>query len=182
MSLPVLCKKVSAIGSSFMRKWKLWLRTTHKFQTLPNFFFANLSKSKLQSRCGSNQSVASSILCSPEWEQFPSARSNSLSCQWGDCESDCDVDPQELVGVKDVLSSGANALVIKRRGVIQRKARKQKAKAIVQRRFLSRMVSKQTFNILANCLTLENGLRSMFRNTVLGQMLGVGQGFSYLWW
>ena len=116
-------------------------------------FFSNLSKFKFSEvEVGQiNQSrqaffAAQSESNSHQLDQIARAVNRDIVS-----ESDSDVDPQDLVGITDPLSSAAKALVIKRRVAIQRKARRLKAKAIAQRRFLSRKVSKRTSNILANC-------------------------------
>ena len=95
-------------------------------------FFSNLSKFKFSEvEVGQiNQSrqaffAAQSESNSHQLDQIPRAVNGDIVS-----ESDSDVDPQDLVGITDPLSSAAKALVIKRRVAIQRKARRLKAKAI----------------------------------------------------
>ena len=95
-------------------------------------FFSNLSKFKFSEvEVGQiNQSrqaffAAQSESNSHQLDQIARAVNGDIVS-----ESDSDVDPQDLAGITDPLSSAAKALVIKRRVAIQRKARRLKAKAI----------------------------------------------------
>lgn len=95
-------------------------------------FFSNLSKFKFSEvEVGQiNQSrqaffAAQSESNSHQLDQIARAVNGDIVS-----ESDSDVDPQDLVGITDPLSSAAKALVIKRRVAIQRKAIRPKAKAI----------------------------------------------------
>ena len=51
-------------------------------------------------------------------------------------DDESDVDPQDFVGITDPLSETAKALIMKRRTAILRRARRLKAKALAQKRFL----------------------------------------------
>jgi len=62
-------------------------------------------------------------------------------------ESESD-DPEKYVGLSDPFSESAKSLVVKRRHQIRRR---QKAKAIAERRFLSRKMSKKGSRILKEC-------------------------------
>ena len=66
-------------------------------------------------------------------------------------DDESDVDPQDFVGITDPLSETAKALIMKRRTAILRRARRLKAKALAQKRFLCRNISKRTSKILETC-------------------------------
>ena len=65
-------------------------------------------------------------------------------------ESESD-DPEKYVGLLNPFSESAKSLVVKRRQQIRRRARRQKAKAVAERRFLSRKISKKGSRILKEC-------------------------------
>lgn len=65
-------------------------------------------------------------------------------------ESESD-DPETYVGLSDPFSRLGKSLVAKKRVQIKRRARRQKAKAIAERRFLSRKVSKKNSRICKEC-------------------------------
>lgn len=65
-------------------------------------------------------------------------------------ESESD-NPEQYVGIKDVMSQRGKAIVKKRRTAIRRRARRERAKALAERRFLSRKVSKRTSKIIRDC-------------------------------
>ena len=54
--------------------------------------------------------------------------------------------PEQYVGIKDVMSQREKAIVKKRR-----RARRERARALAERRFLSRKVSKRTSKIIRDC-------------------------------
>lgn len=66
-------------------------------------------------------------------------------------DDESDVDPQDFAVITDPLSETAKALVLKRRTAILRRARRLKAKALAQKRFLGRKVSKRANTILTTC-------------------------------
>jgi len=66
-------------------------------------------------------------------------------------DDESDVDPQDFVMITDPLSETAKALVLKQRTAILRRARRLKAKALAQKRFLGRKVSKRANTILTTC-------------------------------
>ena len=74
-------------------------------------------------------------------------------------ESESD-DPESYVGLSDPFSKAGKNLVVKWRAQIKRRARRQKAKAVAERRFLCRKISKQNSRLLKECpdigKTIEN--------------------------
>ena len=74
-------------------------------------------------------------------------------------ESESD-DPDSYVVVIDPLSDAGKVLIARKRVAIQRRAKRRAAKAIAEKRFLSRKVSKKVSKILRDCpdigKTIEN--------------------------
>ena len=78
------------------------------------------------------------------YEQDSIAR--SVNCKIvNESESD---DPESYIGLSEPFSESAKSLVVKRRDHIRRRARRQKAKAVAERHFLSRKISKRGRRIL----------------------------------
>lgn len=65
-------------------------------------------------------------------------------------ESESD-DPEAYVGLTDVLSEAGKSLVAKKRAAIRRRAKRRQVRAVAERRFLSRKISKRTSRILKEC-------------------------------
>ena len=65
-------------------------------------------------------------------------------------ESESD-DPEQYVGVKHVMSEAGKLIVKKKRRAIKQRARRERARALAEKHFLSRKVSKRTSKILRDC-------------------------------
>ena len=65
-----------------------------------------------------------------------------------DSESD---NPDDFVGLRSILSETGKQLISKRRKAIKRRAQRERARAIAERRFLSRKVSKKVSRIMKEC-------------------------------
>ena len=82
-------------------------------------------------------------------------------------ESDSE-DPEQYVGVKSVMSEASKVLVRKKRITIKRRARRLRAKAVAERRFLSRKVSKRISKILRDCPNIGETVESFVQDHSVG--------------
>ena len=70
----------------------------------------------------------------------------------GEVDTDSESDnPEEYIGISDLVSENGKQLIMKRRAAIRRHAQKMHAKVIAEQNFLSRRVSKQVSHILEEC-------------------------------
>ena len=69
-------------------------------------------------------------------------------------------DPEQYIGVKNVMSEAGKLLVMKKRTAIKKRARRLRAKTLAERRFLSRKVSKRTSKILRHCPNIGETIES----------------------
>lgn len=83
-------------------------------------------------------------------------------------DDESDVDPQDFIRISDPLSETAKAMVMKRRTAIQRRACRLKAKALEQKRFLCRKVSKRTSKILATCSDIGERIEAYVQECNVG--------------
>ena len=87
----------------------------------------------------------------------------------GDIVSESDSeDPEQYVGVKSATSEAGKVLVQKKRMTIKRRAKRLRAKAVAERRFLSRKVSKRTSKILRDCPNIGETIESFVQDHSVG--------------
>ena len=82
-------------------------------------------------------------------------------------ESESD-DPNELCQVKDPLDAKGKAVILKKRAAIQRKAKREVAKRIAERRFLQRRRSKRIGRIEKECPDIEKTIEEFVRKRGVG--------------
>ena len=82
-------------------------------------------------------------------------------------ESESD-DPESYVGLSDPFSEVAKSLVVKRRDQIQQRARRQKAKAITERRFFVSEKSKKSSRILTECPDIGKTIETYVQERNIG--------------
>ena len=73
-------------------------------------------------------------------------------------------DPEQYIGVKSIMSEEGKTLVQKKRTAIKRRARRLRAKALAERRFLSWKVSKRTSKILRDCPNIGQTIESFVQD------------------
>lgn len=82
-------------------------------------------------------------------------------------ESDSD-DPGSYVGLTDPLSQAGKTLVAKKRASIQRRARRRQMKAVAEKRFLSRKISKKGSKILKQCPDIGKTIETYVQDRNVG--------------
>ena len=115
--------------------------------------------------CAVQQSYFASLEVEKEhYEQDHTARALN-----GEIVSELDSDDPDLYfRVKDPLSAAGKDLVVKKRAAIHRRARRQQAKAIAERRFLSRKVSKRLSQVLKQCPCIGKEIESFVQSHNVG--------------
>ena len=82
-------------------------------------------------------------------------------------ESESD-DPESYVGLTDVLSEAGKILAAKKRAAIQRRAKRRQARAVAERRFLSRKISTRTGRILKECPDIGKTIETFVQERNIG--------------
>ncbi len=82
-----------------------------------------------------------------------------------DAESD---DPHAYTGITDPLSSAGKEIIAKKRATIRRRMKRRQAKAIAERRYLSRKLSKRTCKILRECPDIGKEIESFVQSHNVG--------------
>ena len=78
------------------------------------------------------------------------------------------LDPNELCQVKDPLDAKGKAVILKKRAAIQRKAKREIAKRIAERRFLQRRRSKRIGRIEKECPDIGKTIEEFVRKRGVG--------------
>ena len=78
------------------------------------------------------------------------------------------LDPNELCQVKDPLDAKGKAVILKKRAAIQRKAKREIAKRIAERRFLQRRRSKRIGRIEKECPDFGKTIEKFVRKRGVG--------------
>lgn len=98
------------------------------------------------------------------YEQDRTARSLN-----GEIVSDSQSDnPECYVGITDPLSDKAKYLIVKKCTAIRRRAKRRKKKAIAERRFLSRKISKRVSKILRDCPNIGETIETFVQERNVG--------------
>ena len=82
-------------------------------------------------------------------------------------ESESD-NPEEYIGVTNVIGEAKTSLIVKKRAAIKRRARRMYTKTVTEKRFLSRKLSKRTSKIIRDCPNIGETIESFVEDHNVG--------------